>query len=222
VFSAGRVLLLAAAWLFVAVPAAGDVRLAIVDGLVSLDATNATLREILGEWERVGQTRIFNADRVGGDPLTIRLEAVPEERALEILLRALNGYVAAPRATPVAGASRFDRIMVMPGIARPRSAAAAPPPAPPGTDLLTQAPALPEAEFEDDERPVRVVPVPGARGTTFRGFPPTTRPAAEEPPAPEPPVYGPRPVAAPGVPVPGMIVPAPENTNPTATPPPGS
>jgi hypothetical protein len=216
------VLLVAAACLFVATPSAGEVRMAIVDGLVSLDATNATLREILGEWERVGRTRIFNADRVTGDPLTIRLEAVPEERALEILLRALNGYVAAPRATPEAGASRFDRIMVMPGIARPRSAASAPPAAPAGTDLLTQTPALPESEPEDDERPVRVVPVPGARGTTFRGFPPTTRPSPDEPPAPDPPVYGPRPVTPQGVPIPGMIVPAPENTNPAATSPPGS
>jgi hypothetical protein len=202
----------AAAWLLVAAPVSGQVRLAIDDGRVSLDATDATLREILEEWQRVGQTSIFNVERVTGGPLTIRLEDVPEERALEILLRALNGYVAAPRATGAAGASRFDRIMLMPGYARPRSAAVAPAAAPVGNDLLTQAPALPEPEDEGEERPVRIIPAPDQRRVPFRAFPPTTQPSPAAQPQPTRPVYSPQPVAPPGVPIPGMIIPVPEES----------
>lgn len=94
---------------------AGQVRLEIRDGLVTLDAKDASLREILAEWARVGQTRIVNADRVPGAPMTVQLVGVPERQALETLLRAAAGFVAAPRAVLQAAGSIYDRIMVMPG-----------------------------------------------------------------------------------------------------------
>ena len=40
----------------------------------------------------------------------------PRREALDILLRALSGYIAVPRTPPVAGLSRFDRIIVMPTV----------------------------------------------------------------------------------------------------------
>lgn len=97
---------------------AGQVKLEIRDGRVTLDAKDATLREIFAEWARVGQTRVINAERAPGTPLTVQLEGVPEREALETLLRSSAGYLAVPRAVAVREASVYDRIMLMPG-ARP-------------------------------------------------------------------------------------------------------
>ena len=78
--------------------AAADVQLTIQDGRVSLIAKDATVRQILAEWARVGQTKIVNADRIAGGPLTLELTNVPEQQALDVLLRSVSGYSLAPRA----------------------------------------------------------------------------------------------------------------------------
>jgi hypothetical protein len=118
-----------------ALPAAGQgqVQLRIQDGRVNLVAKEATLRQILAEWARVGQTRIVNGERVPGGALSLELVDVPEKQALDIVLRSVTGYVAAPRPTPTANASRYDRILVMPAPAQARTtvaASSAPPPLP--------------------------------------------------------------------------------------------
>jgi hypothetical protein len=105
---------------------AGDVRLTIHDGRVVLSARDATLRQILLEWERVGGTRIVNRDRVPGTLLTLELVDVPERQALETLLRSAAGYVAATRLDPASGASQYSRIILMPGAAAFAPAGAAP------------------------------------------------------------------------------------------------
>src|SRR5882757_8688144 len=84
------------------------------NGRVSIVAKDATVRQILTEWARVGQTKIVNVERIPGGPVSIELNNVPESQALEVLLRAMSGYIAAPRAVDVANLSRFDRIIVMP------------------------------------------------------------------------------------------------------------
>src|SRR5262249_51476254 len=94
--------------------ASADVRLTIQDGRVTLVAKDATVRQILTEWARVGQTKIVNVERIPGGPLTIELRDVPERQALRVLLRSVGGYVTAPRETAIADASMFDRILVMP------------------------------------------------------------------------------------------------------------
>jgi hypothetical protein len=96
---------------------AGELRLSIQNGRVSLSARDVTLRQILVEWERVGGTRIVNRDRVPGALLTIEFVDVPEGQALETLLRSTAGYVAAKRLEPTGGASQFSRIILMPGAA---------------------------------------------------------------------------------------------------------
>jgi len=106
--------LVAAAVLSWAAPAGADVQLRIENGQVSLKATNATVRDILAEWARVGQTRIINGERMPGGPITIELNGISEEQALEIILRSAAGYVTAPRASTLVNASRYDRILVMP------------------------------------------------------------------------------------------------------------
>src|SRR5437762_14325838 len=97
--------------------ASAQVNLTMHDGRVWLVAKDATLRQILAEWARVGQTKIVNGDRVPGGPVTLQLTNVCEEQALDTLLRSLTGYVAAPRPMIAANLSRFDRIVVMPTIA---------------------------------------------------------------------------------------------------------
>ena len=108
--------------------AAGEVRLSIKDGRVTLAARDATLREILVEWERVGGTRIVNRDRVPGTRLTLELANVTEEQALTTLLRPIAGYMASRRLGPEGGASAFSRIILMPALATPAASltAAAP------------------------------------------------------------------------------------------------
>jgi hypothetical protein len=96
---------------------AGTVTITIRDGRVTLVARDATLRQILAEWARVGQTRIVNLERVPGGPVSIDLTDVPESQALRIVLRSLGGFMAAPRAVPDVTLSRFDRIVVMPVVA---------------------------------------------------------------------------------------------------------
>lgn len=103
----------------------GDLQLTIGNGRVTLVADNVPVRTILQEWARQGQSRIVNADKVVGAPVTLRLIDVPEEQALDVVLRSVSGYLAAPRQSPVANASRFDRIMIL---ASSRPTASAPPP----------------------------------------------------------------------------------------------
>ena len=90
------------------VAAGAQVQFTMQNGRVSLVAKDATLKQILAEWARVGQTKIVNVERVPDSPLTLQLIDVPEEQALDTLLRNLSGYVAAPRAAGATGASRFD------------------------------------------------------------------------------------------------------------------
>lgn len=93
---------------------AAGLKVSIQDGLVSIDAQDVTVRQILTEWARVGKTRIINVERITGGPITLKLENVPEKQALDIVLRSIPGYMAMPRATLVSDASMYDRILIMP------------------------------------------------------------------------------------------------------------
>jgi hypothetical protein len=131
-----------------------------------------TVRQILTEWARVGQTKIVNVERIPGGPITLELRDVPEQEALEVLLRSVSGYMAAPRATVVANASAFDRIIVMPTSVAPRAPAGAPPPPVfPQQGMPGQFGQPRQVEEEgDDERPVPSVNPP-QRGPVFNTFP---------------------------------------------------
>ncbi len=123
---------LACGVLLVSSHARADVRVTIGDGHVSISATNATVRQILTEWARVGQARIVNLERVAGLPTTMEIVNTSEIEALEILLRSVGGYIIAPRHADVPNASRFDRIVILPvssapgpSMVRPSAAAGA-------------------------------------------------------------------------------------------------
>jgi hypothetical protein len=100
----------------VAAPAAAQsaVNMEFKDGRVKLVTENAPLSVILAEWAKRGRTTIVNGERIPGAPATLQLVDVPEREALEIVLRGASGYMVAERDTPVAGASAFDRIYVLP------------------------------------------------------------------------------------------------------------
>jgi hypothetical protein len=117
----------AAVLVAMALPAeAGDLTLTIADGRVTLVARDVTVREILAEWARVGQTRIVNAEKLVGGPVTLQLENVPEAQALDTLLRSASGYIMAPRSAASSGPSMYDRIMILATSRAPAMAPAAP------------------------------------------------------------------------------------------------
>lgn len=203
--------------------ASADVQLTIHDGRVTLVAKDATVRQIMTEWARVGRTKVVNVERIPGGPLTLELKDVPEVQALDVLLRTLSGYMAAPRVAAAPDASQFDAIIVMPTTAPPPSRTAA---------SIAPAPFTPPSGFppvEDDQGPVPGQP---QRGPIFSTFPqpqvgapqqrpnlPAVRPGIAQPlpegPQPvQPPVVYPQPAAPAGQPssapfgavsTPGMI-----------------
>jgi len=221
---------LAAAFLAVAPAASADVQVAMNAGRVTIVAKDATLRQILAEWARVGQTKIVNGERIAGGPLTLELRDMPEQQALNILLRTVSGFVIAPRVSAAANASVFDRIIVLPTAATPAAAPIGS--APPAFSQPTVIPPpLPSPNEDEDDRPNPQPVAPGQqpnRGPVFV-FPqpqitggaqqqPQNRPVTGGVPqqmAPPPPSVAPFPgaptVGAPpaGVSVPGMVVPGP-------------
>jgi hypothetical protein len=127
----GAALLMAA----VALPASAQtLKMSFSEGKVSLDATQVPVRTILAEWARLGGTKVVNGEKITGAPLTLKLVDMPESQALEIILRNVAGYMAAPRAAAT-GASLFDRILVMPTSSAPAAAASNTPSARPGTPV---------------------------------------------------------------------------------------
>jgi hypothetical protein len=112
---------------------ADTVQLTLRDGRLSLVATNATPGEIFEAWSRAGGVQIVNAERIQGPPVTLRLDNVSEEQALDTLLRPVTGYLARRRTDPAGPeGSVFDRIVIVatPVAARPTATAAAPASAP--------------------------------------------------------------------------------------------
>jgi hypothetical protein len=214
-----------------------DVQLQLRDGRVSIVAKDATVRQILTEWARVGQTKVVNVERIPGGPLTLELRDIPEAQALDMLLRSVSGYMAAPRATAVANLSVFDRIIVMPTVAAPRPAASAASPASTFQQPQFTPAAAPPDDDADDTPAARVQMPQPPRPPVFNAFPP---PQVGGPGAAagvpnvqgggqttaQPPQAYPSTPTAPngGVAVPGMVVPAPPQpgvvTSPGNTPPP--
>jgi hypothetical protein len=213
------------ACLLTASAASADVQVLLNNGRVSIVAKDATVRQILSEWARVGQTKIVNVDRIPGGPLTIELRDIPEGQALDVLLRSVSGYMAAPRQAAVANLSVFDRIIVMPTAVASRPAAS--PQAPAFQQPQFQQPAPQPVDDDADEPPANVQVPNQPRGPVFNSFPP---PQVGGPNGPvgapgvvptgqngvsQPAAFGSTPTgpANGGVSVPGMVAPAPPPTS---------
>lgn len=216
-------LTLALALAFAAPASAQAVKLEFRDGRVTLNAQNAPIRTILAEWSRLGGTTIVNGDRVAGAPVTIELSGVSERQALDILLRNVSGYLVAARQVPRAGASAFDRILIVPTSTAPRAAAApafAPPAPPPQRPQPQPQPqqeddlANPDNELPEPPRPpvIRNLPVTRVVGQPALG--PDGTPVMVPEDNPEPPAttnpFG----VQPGSVRPGVIAPPPPGQEP--------
>ena len=197
-----RALLCVSLLLLLAGPAAAaELRLEIADGYVTLVATDTPLRQILAEWARVGGTRIVNAERVTGGPVTIQLERMPEQQALAVLLRSVAGYLAAPRRAGTAGASLYESVMILatstPPAAAPATAAGARGPAnpivrpiPSQVEMLSQETLMPDADDQivsegfitvGSAPTQRQTPAAGAAGTAVPTGGPTGSPFPQVP-----------------------------------------
>lgn len=164
-----RYILLALAALSVtaAPSAAQQVSFSMRDGLVTLDARNATVRQILTEWTRVGRVAIINAEKVAGAPVTLQLAGVPERQALDIVLRGVAGYMVSARpatAPPDAALSRFEKVLIL-------ATSTAPPPTPattagngPRAQIAPQPPPV-VPDQDDDGDPADTPP---SRGPVFQ------------------------------------------------------
>jgi hypothetical protein len=191
--------------------ARAEVKLSMDNGRVSITATNATAREILAEWARVGKTQIVNAERIAGAPMSIQLTNVYESQALDVIMRSVSAYIAAPRPEISASASRFDRIVILPTSTPPRNVAA---PAPPSFAQPQFNPPPPMA-LDDDDVAARNAAIQAQRGPIFNTFPQPQAPPQFGVPRslPNPPAAQPGTVQMPvGVAVPGMIVQPPPQT----------
>ncbi len=151
-----------------AVPAwSGDVRVSFSNGRVTIVAADASPRQILTEWAKLGQVRITNLERLAGSPVTIQLMDVPEPQALETLLRGTAGYVAAPRrAAGDIALSRYDRILLMPGAA-PVLPVVTPGGASPASPAPTRGRPVQPAGRPDDGAAGQPRPAPGTNQRQF-------------------------------------------------------
>jgi hypothetical protein len=199
-----------------AMPYAGTVAtpgvsLAIRDGKVTLKAEQASLRQILAEWERQGQMKVVGADKLAGAPVTLTLVDVPEKQALEIVMRGVPGFMAIDRVAQAeaasAGPSRYDRVVVMARAATPVPAAAMAS----GAARGMPSPAQPPAGFQQtmpEAVPLPFGPPVGDEGIVAAG--PERNDVEQfqqvEPPMPDAPVASPYPNAYPGSPYIGANV----------------
>jgi hypothetical protein len=199
---------------------AGELQLSIANGRVTLVADNVTVRTILTEWARIGQTKIVNAEKLAATPVTLKLVDVPERQALDTILRSAAGYMAAPRAAANAGASQYDRIMIL---ASSRPTVTGPAPSPtggfPGSQRFQTPPPMVqppiEPDAEDDEEPNDEAGPPQTPVMTQPGYVPNPPGAV---PAPVNPGQQPQPGQ---VTAPVMTMPKPGQLPPPQQAPPG-
>jgi hypothetical protein len=182
--------------------AAGELKLTMQNGRVTIIATDVPVRQILQEWARVGQTRIVNVEKVSGPNVTLQLVDAPEKDALDVLLRSASGYIAAPRAVPMANAAIYDRVTIM---------ATSRPPAATASSMVPPTFQRPPQTIDDNDEPINVTMPPPPQGNPvvgqFPGMPPQPgmMPPQMQPGAPTAPLTSPRPGAVTPPPQPNAI-----------------
>jgi hypothetical protein len=145
------VLALAVLALSASAAAAGELKLTLNNGLVTVVAQDVPISQILSEWARIGQTKIVNGEKLM-TVVSLELVDVPEKAALDIVLRSASGYLAARRTDPVPGASAFDRIMILP-FSQPPAVSAPMPTAQTMPQPFVNRPVMATPDFDDSTLP---------------------------------------------------------------------
>jgi hypothetical protein len=163
---------------------AQSLSLRIENGLVTLDASNVTVDEILARWTAATGLSVVSKSGVGSElPVTLQLKGIPEREALQTVLRDLSGYIMGERRDARTGVVTIDRLLILPSSAAqaPATATASAPPvfaagrrlgaftrrAPVPPVVASPPPAMPQPA--DAETPVELAPAPGPRGSATAG-----------------------------------------------------
>jgi hypothetical protein len=165
---------------------AGDLKMSMQNGRVTIIADNVPLRQILQEWARIGQTTIVNADKMTGPAISLQLVDAPEREALDILLRSASGYIAAPRPVPLANAAFYDRVTIM---------ATSHAPAVTAGQMVPPTFQRPPAPIDDSDEPINVMPPQPQGNPVVGGQYPGMQPGQAQPGAPVTPLTSPKPGA---------------------------
>lgn len=163
-----------------AAPAGRALEITFNHGRVTLVARGVTVPEIMGEWARKGGSKITNAEKIVGGPVSYEFHDVPEAVVLQSVLRSASGFIAAPRRPggPV-GASSIEQIMIV-AVSRGNASAVI-------------------------AMPTNPMPNPVAiQGSPDDDIPPA-RPMGPQPP-PQPPTAAPQPMAPVTSPTPGVVI----------------
>lgn len=152
-------------------------------GLVTIQAENVTVREILQAWGRVGGSRIVNAEKLAGPVLPyVEFKDRPEAEVLRSLLRDVPGYGAAPRLATSERESTFEAVFIL--ASRSVAVSNTPVPASPAASTPRPQPLVPQqGDPESQPRPIEgsvdaeIPPVRPVQGD----LPPTTPGASTNP-----------------------------------------
>jgi hypothetical protein len=146
--------------------AAQKLSLQVDKGLVTLDAENVTVDEVLARWSQATGLTVISKSGEGSDiPVSLHLEGVAEREALRMVLRDLSGYIMGERRDPNTGEITIDRVMILPQSAAQAGPADTRPRRPFVPARAATALTLPAAEPAVDDVPVELAPAP-AGGVT--------------------------------------------------------
>jgi len=84
------------------------------NGLVTLVANGATLREILAEWSRQGGSTFVGSERLASGPQTLQYEHQSETVVMSSILRQAAGFILGARREGTRGASSFEVVYILP------------------------------------------------------------------------------------------------------------
>ena len=129
--------------------AAQKLSLRVEQGLVTLEAENVTVDEVLARWSSLTGLSVVSKNGRGSDiPVSVHVAGIPEREALALVLRDLSGYIMGERRDPRTGMVTIDRVMILP------DSAAQPSAAPPSVRV----PAAPQPVFEIAAQPLTLPP----------------------------------------------------------------
>ena len=94
--------------------AQGQLSLNIDHGLVTLDAENVTVDEVLARWiQATGLSVVSKSGQGSKIPVSLHVQGVPEREALRMVLRDLSGYIMGERVEQGTGLVKVDRLVIL-------------------------------------------------------------------------------------------------------------